>query len=137
MENDSIYHHFVSLDDLDIWNAIKEWQNNSDEALSWLCNGILNRKLFKVSIFDTEISESTIDQLSKEIQNKFKEDPTNYYSTGILTNAAYISSEQKIQILTGSGNIKDIIEFAELPNIAAMSKIVKKYYLCWPKNISL
>ena len=31
----------------------------------------------------------------------------------------------------------DIADAADLPNIAAMSKIVKKYYLCWPKIVSL
>lgn len=31
----------------------------------------------------------------------------------------------------------DIAQAADLPNIKAMSKIVKKYYLCLPKNVSL
>jgi hypothetical protein len=31
----------------------------------------------------------------------------------------------------------DIAEASDLPTIQAMSKIVKKNYLCWPKNLSL
>jgi hypothetical protein len=29
----------------------------------------------------------------------------------------------------------DIAEASDLPNIKAMSKIVKKYYLCWPRQL--
>ena len=44
---------------------------------------------------------------------------------------------EKINILTKQGKIKDIAQASDLPNIKAMSKIVKKYYLCWPKNVNL
>jgi hypothetical protein len=36
-----------------------------------------------------------------------------------------------------SGEVLDIAQASELPNIKALSKIVKKNYLCWPKNVSL
>ena len=58
-------------------------------------------------------------------------------SHGELTNKAYIETSQKINILTKKGQVIDIAEAADLPNIKAISKIVKKYYLCSPKNVSL
>ena len=36
-----------------------------------------------------------------------------------------------------NGEVIDIMHAADLPNIKAISKIVKKYYLCWPKDVSL
>jgi hypothetical protein len=42
-----------------------------------------------------------------------------------------------INILLKSGKIIDIAEASDLSNIKAMSKIVKKNYVCWPKNVSL
>jgi hypothetical protein len=36
-----------------------------------------------------------------------------------------------------SGELLDIAHASDLPNIKAISKIVKKNYLCWPKNVSL
>ena len=54
-----------------------------------------------------------------------------------MTNAAYISGGQRINVLMKDGSIIDIADAADLPNIAAMSKIVKKHYLCWPKIVSL
>ncbi len=56
---------------------------------------------------------------------------------GVTSNSAYLGGGQKINILTKTGKIIDVAKVAELPNIRAMSKIVKKYYLCWPKNVSL
>jgi hypothetical protein len=37
--------------------------------------------------------------------------------------------------MTKKGEIVDVAVATDLPNIKAMSKIVKKYYLCWPKGI--
>jgi hypothetical protein len=36
-----------------------------------------------------------------------------------------------------SGEVLDIGEASDLPNISALSKIVRKYYLCHPKGLSL
>src|SRR5690554_2912167 len=43
---------FSQLDDSDILGAIKQWQFHSDEILSSLCNGIVNRKLFAFKYVD-------------------------------------------------------------------------------------
>ncbi|MCH8319091.1 MAG: GIY-YIG nuclease family protein, partial [Bacteroidetes bacterium] len=40
---------------------------------------------------------------------------------------------ETINILMKNGEIVDVAQAADLPNIKAMSKIVKKYYLCYPK----
>ena len=61
----------------------------------------------------------------------------HFVVTGSKSNAAYIGGGQSINMLTRSGEIVDIANASDLPNIKAMRKIVKKYYLCWPKNISL
>ena len=56
---------------------------------------------------------------------------------GSISNAAYLRKDQSINIFTKEGAIVDIAQASDLPNIKAMSKIVKKYYLCWPKSVSL
>ncbi|MCK5467203.1 MAG: phosphohydrolase, partial [Cyclobacteriaceae bacterium] len=56
---------------------------------------------------------------------------------GTKSNSAYIGGGQQINMITKAGKIVDIAIASDLPNIKAMRKIVKKYYLCWPKNISL
>jgi hypothetical protein len=53
-----------------------------------------------------------------------------------VSNEAYAEG-QEINILMRDGRLQDIAQASDLPNIKAISKIVKKNYLCWPKNVSL
>jgi hypothetical protein len=36
-----------------------------------------------------------------------------------------------------SGEVIDLASASDLPQIKAMSKTVKKNFLCWPKNVDL
>ncbi len=38
---------FVSLDDTDVWSALKRWRHDSDPVLSRLATGLLDRRLYK------------------------------------------------------------------------------------------
>lgn len=131
---------FCKLDDFDIWACIKMWVDDTDTILSTLSRLFLNRKLFKVKMSNKKFDEKTIHRLQDAIRKKYNlsDGESNYFmDTGFLTNAAYISKGQKINILTKDGNLIDVAKASDLPNIKAMSKIVKKYYLCWPKNVNL
>ena len=131
---------FCRLDDFDIWACIKMWVDDPDPILATLSRLFLNRKLFKVKLSNKEFDEKTINGIKQAIIKKYdlSTDESQYFmDTGFLTNAAYISQGQKINILTKDGRLVDVAQASDLPNIKAMSKIVKKYYLCWPKNVNL
>ena len=49
---------FASLDDIDIFSAIKEWQNEEDHLLSFICKSLLNRELFKLKFSDNNFCSS-------------------------------------------------------------------------------
>jgi hypothetical protein len=53
------------------------------------------------------------------------------------TNAAYVTGEDQIKVKLKNGKVVDIVEASELPTIKALSKIVRKYYVCWSKTVSL
>lgn len=131
---------FTNLDDFDIWGAIKIWQNHNDKTLAFLCNSLLNRKLFRIEIsgssFNSEVKEKIRKDLLKTL-NINKEHEKYYLIHGTLSNAAYISVGENISILTKKGRIVDVAEASDLPSIQALGKIVKKHYLCWPKNVYL
>ncbi|MEL6182362.1 MAG: hypothetical protein AAFS10_25625, partial [Myxococcota bacterium] len=40
-------HAYTSLDDTDVWVALKAWTTSSDPILVELCQGLLNRRLYK------------------------------------------------------------------------------------------
>ncbi|MEP2770800.1 MAG: HD domain-containing protein [Fulvivirga sp.] len=131
---------YGQLDDYDIWASIKMWSNSEDKILSLLSNSLLNRKLFKIKLTNEPLSKQELEKIRTGIVNQYdivKSDARFLLAYGEVTNKAYIAEGQKINILTKKGKVLDIAQAADLPNITAMSKIVKKHYLCCPKTVSL
>ena len=140
IEKEEILHAFLQLDDFDLWGSIKIWANHPDTILSKLCQMLLERKLFRVRLTNEPPSKEEISHIETCLMSQYSIKPkeTKYFlSHGKITNAAYLNTNQEIFILAKSGKIRSITEAADLPNIKAMSKIVKKHYCCWPKDISL
>lgn len=101
---------------------------------------LLERKLFKIHLSNEPLSKKQLVELRHKVAEHYNlpRSISRYYiAHGEVTNKAYIAEGSSINILTKKGKIKDIAEAADLPNIKAISKIVKKYYLCCPKNVSL
>ena len=101
---------------------------------------LLERRLFNVQLSETKIKRDELKKLKEKVafsHDMDTESTNSFVVEGIKTNSAYIGGGQQIKLLLKTGKIVDIANAADLPNIKAMRKIVKKYYLCWPKNISL
>ena len=130
---------FCGLDDHDVWAAIKEWQISDDFILSTLCTMLINRRLFKIVLSSKQIDER--DKLLRELKISAKiedDDKLKYfYDEGSISNSAYIRTGQKIKMLRKSGEVIDIEEATDLPNINAMSRVVSKNYFCWANNLKL
>ena len=137
---DSVLEDFMNLDDMDVWGAIKVWATHEDFVLSLLSKNILNRQIQKIEIRNEPIQKLEIEEIIKKIEKKLRLDPSlsNYFlSQGVISNKAYISKGQSIKIKTKNNKLIDIAEASDLPNIKAMSKIVKKYYVSYPKVLDL
>lgn len=138
-ENQKILKAFGQLDDHDIWGAIKHWQDYPDFILATLSKMLLQRNLFQVILSNDPIRKANVEEIRSGVTKTFKilrAESSYFYSFGSVTNEAYAEG-QKINILTKDGELLDIAQASDLPNIKAISKIVKKNYLCWPKNVSL
>ncbi|CEN46060.1 HD domain-containing protein [Capnocytophaga canis] len=127
---------FAMLDDTDIIAAMKQWQFHSDFVLSKLSKMLLYRDLPKVKMqnypFETEKLES---QRQKVMQhyNISKEEADFFVFSGVVSNTAYNSERQRIQILTKKGKITDVIKASDQLNLEALSKPVVKHYVYYPK----
>jgi uncharacterized protein len=131
---------FSQLDDYDVWACIKMWTQNPDAVLSTLSRMLLERKLFKIIFSDNRPNQEQVNLIKEELQltTKAKPDELTYLVVeGKTSNAAYMAGKQKIMIKTKQGILKDIAEASDLPTIKALSKIVRKYYICWGKNVYL
>jgi HD superfamily phosphohydrolase len=138
-ENSALLTAFGRLDDHDLWGAMKFWRTHPDPILSMLTDMLLTRNLFQIRLSREPIGRTTVDSIRETIAREYKtlRAETSYlYSYGTVTNEAYAEG-QHINILMRNGELLDIADASDLPNIKAISKIVKKNYLCWPKNVSL
>ena len=136
----SLLKTFASLDDIDVWGAIKIWQHHEDNVLSYLSQSLVNRQLFKIRLSNETFDKSLITSIRGGIEDKFgikKKEAGFLFSNGSITNAGYIAKGNNINILTKKGTLLDVAQASDLPNIKAISKIVKKYYLCHPKSLNL
>jgi uncharacterized protein len=139
-ENSELLDLFGQMDDNDIWGSIKFWRNHTDPILSGLCNRLLQRELFQIVLSTEPIKKSTVEKVRQEIHQIYgilRKDTNYLYSLGTVSNEAYVSGGKSINILTKKGEVVDIAHASDLPSIKAITKIVEKNYLCWPKNVSL
>jgi hypothetical protein len=131
--------NFAQLDDLDIWGAVKLWKNTDDFVLKEISKMFLTRNLFKIHFSNNPFKRQEMDKLKSKTQKKLgiSDDELKYFfSEGEISNYGYLT-ENKILILTKKGKVQDVATAADLPNIKAMSKIVKKHYACHAKNLTL
>jgi uncharacterized protein len=138
-ENDSLLDAFGRLDDHDLWGAVKFWSNHPDRILSLLSQMLIERKLFQVKLTSEPIRKETLETIREAVRRHYKTlgaETPYLFSHGTVTNEAYTEGKQ-ISLLTKSGSLVDIAQASDLPTIKAISKIVKKNYLCWPKDVSL
>ncbi len=130
--------HFSKLDDNDIITAAKVWSDHEDLALSFLCKAMLNRELFRIEIQNEPFNMDYIDRIRKRIREEMKvQDETMDYFlfTDSVSNYAYLPDEPQIKILGKDNKLTDIAQASDMLNISVLAKTVRKYFLCYPKNI--
>ncbi|HXB42259.1 MAG TPA: HD domain-containing protein [Bacteroidia bacterium] len=130
---------FALLDDYDIFTSVKVWMHHPDKILSTLCMNLVNRKLFKIELTKEKIDPAYKKQLLARTAKLFKvteKEALYYVASGEIENSAYKTNIVKINILMNTGKVLDIAEASDQLNTAVLSKTVKKYFICYPKNLN-
>lgn len=126
---------FCSIDDYDVMMAIKNWCSHDDKVLSFLCRGIIDRKLLKVKYFSQPISNELLlekTKATKELLQLSDEEAAWLVFQGEAISSTYDFESEHIKILFKDGSIKDITEVDNpLINQTLRGKI-KKHYICYP-----
>jgi len=130
---------FNGLDDNDVWASVKGWTTHNDQVLSTLSKMLLDRNLFKIAFMDSPPDELFLSPLrEKLLQSGISETQIPYFLiTGVTTNSAYEKEQDPIRLKMKDGELLDIVDASDIPTIEALTKIVRKYYVCWGKNVSL
>jgi uncharacterized protein len=134
---DEVIQYFLKLDDADIIVSAKEWAFSKDKVLSILANNLINRNLAKVIISDQQTEKSILDNISGQIQKSYgvnSNDTSFFLFQGEISNNAFSSNEDMIQILLNNNETKDISEISDILNVPYLQKSEKKYFICYPKD---
>jgi HD superfamily phosphohydrolase len=125
---------FCSVDDYDVLMAIKGWKNHEDTILSYLCNGIIERRLLRVKYSGQPFSQELLNQLKNTASNTLHisdDDAKWLVFTGEATSSTYNFEDEHILILFKDGNVKDISEVDNALINENLRGKVKKYYICY------
>jgi hypothetical protein len=125
---------FTSLDDTDVVASLKAWCSHPDKVLSFLCNSVLNRKLFKVKLQADPISPEMLQEkkiLSAEKAGINIDESAYLAFTGEAVNRLYDPYDEHINILFKDGSVRNISQVDNALIHENLSRPVKKFYICY------
>ena len=127
---------FCLLDDYDVVSAIKEWCSHQDKILSFLCEGIINRRLLKIKYFNHPVDEQLVAENKSAVMQRLNISPADadwLVFTGEAVSNTYNFEDEHIHILFKDGSVKDISEVDNALINQNMKSKVKKYYICYSR----
>ncbi|MCX6352804.1 MAG: HD domain-containing protein [Bacteroidetes bacterium] len=130
---------FAALDDTDILASVKVWMNHHDKVLSLLCKKMIHRQLYKTAFYDQPAEENLLTTLREKTAKAYGISATeaNYFVfSDVIENSTYSSENFKINILTKSGKVVDIVEASDQYDLHTLNKTIKKYFICHPKDLA-
>lgn len=137
VDNPEILKAFAGLDDYDIFGAIKVWSGHEDYVLKELCSRLVNRKLFKIQMRKTPFTEDEVQPIAEKILSKMnlKEEDLHYFLVrDDISNLAYATNDESINILMKNGEVTDIATASDSLNITMLSESITKFFICYPKD---
>lgn len=136
-QQEKLISHFTDLDDSDIISSSKVWVKHNDKVLSLLAKNLLTRKLPIVVFSDNKPDKKIISQIKDKIINTYglsKEEVSYMLISGVISNSAFSSIDDMIQIFMNENETKDLSEVSDILNVPYLQKSEKKYFICYPKN---
>ncbi len=125
--------NFARLDDDDIFYSLKLFEENIDSTLSFLASSIIHRRLFKLEYSNIPIERDYVDKVRLKVasmRKMFDISIDDIVLKGVEANLPYSTSKEEIKILFKSGKV---LPMSVTTDYTIQSKIVKRYYLCYPK----
>ena len=124
---------YAQLDDYDVFASIKVWCQHDDIILSRLCNGLVNRKLYKISLQKEPFTEEQVNAYRlNAVRLMGVSDADSAYCAfqGFISNSAYDPGGEPIRILFRDGSTIDLSAASDQMDVAVLSVKVQKHYLC-------
>lgn len=128
---------FAQLDDIDILSAMKSWRNHPDWVLAQLSNRILDRTLLRIKVKDKPFDPVRLEKKRQKLMkrhNLSQSEASYLVFGGTISNQAYSMEKENINLIRKNGKVIDVAKASDQLNIEALSQLVVKHYICYPKN---
>ncbi len=128
--------NYLTLDDNDIWSAMKVWCNHPDPILSLLSRDFINRNIFKVEMSDEPVSEERKQQKLQELAEHYhvSTDDANYLISNIeVGKDMYSLDDDQIEIRFNDGTTRDLTEASDMLSTSLATKKIRKHYFCYQR----
>lgn len=134
-DRDHLLDAFASLDDYDVFSAVKSWMYSEDACLAFLAKGLIDRKLFRLEWSNQPFSPTRIQDVRKKLAGWWRgqeEDLDYLLIHGAERNSAYNTVNEEIKILYKNGEAGPM---SKSEDFELHSRVVTKYYLAYPKEM--
>lgn len=129
---------FMRLDDHDIMGAVKVWADHPDQVLARLASDLLKRHTLRIRLRKEPWDPVHVARVRQAFaaQMGIPGDAAGLFVlAGRIVNNAYDATHDGIGILLKNGRLLDIAEASDNLGIAAMSGVVEKHYLAFPRSL--
>lgn len=136
LRNPDCLRHYLTLDDNDIWSAMKVWCEHPDPILSLLSRDFINRNIFKIEISDQPVSEERKQEKLQELSQRYSISPedANYLIANIeVGKDMYSLDDDQIEIRFNDGTTHNLTEASDMLSPSLASKKVRKHYFCYQR----
>ena len=134
--NPDCLRHYLTLDDNDIWSAMKVWCNHPDPILSLLSHDFINRNIFKIEISDQPVSDERKQEKLQELSQRYdiSINDANYLISNIeVGKDMYSLDDDQIEIRFNDGTTHNLMEASDMLSPSLASKKVRKHYFCYQR----
>lgn len=133
LQGDQSLDLFLKLDDSDVIQALKNHQPFEDALLSYLSEGILNRRLFRSQLSTRPFPADEPQRILQRIKAGLNVDESTARQllfSGSETTRFYDWKPNQIQFLMKDGSTKS---FEEVSDLGDTRHLTTKYYIVYPK----
>ena len=134
--NPDCLRHYLTLDDNDIWSAMKVWCQHPDPILSLLSHDFINRNIFKIEISDQPVSDERKQEKLQELSQRYgiSINDANYLISNIeVGKDMYSLDDDQIEIRFNDGTTHNLTEASDMLSPSLASKKVRKHYFCYQR----
>jgi len=127
-----LMHLFSKIDDVDVLDMIKRNEHHEDIILSYICQSLIKRQLFKVYLLPDKPSTESLKKVQAEVAKNLGINDqlvSNLIISGFENSQLYNAEIDEIRILQKTGTV---VPFSKFSDLKFDVKTTGKYFICSP-----